>query len=308
MADAMVFPGQGSQSVGMQSDLADRRPEVADTWAEAVEVLGYDIWTLVQSGPAEELAATTNTQPAMLTAGVAAFRAWRAAGGNVPAALAGHSLGEYTALVAAGALGFADALRLVKRRSELMRDAGAAQPGKMAAIIGLDDAALVEACEGAADGEVVEAVNFNAPGQIVIAGHASAVDRAIEAAKAAGAKRALPLPVTVAAHSSLMRPAGDALAAELADVAIRTPDVTVVGASNAVAYVDAEDIRRRLSSQVYSPVQWVDTTRALLDLGAQRIIECGPGKVLAGLTRRIDRAVPVTTLDSADGLSSALAA
>ena len=307
MADAMVFPGQGSQSVGMQSDLAGSR-EVADTWAEAGEVLGYDIWGLVQSGPAAELARTTITQPAMLAAGVAAFRAWRAAGGDMPAAAAGHSLGEYTALVASEALTFTDAMRLVKRRSELMRDAGAAEPGKMAAIIGLDDATLVDVCGQVADGEVVEAVNFNAPGQVVIAGQAAAVDRAVEAAKAAGAKRALPLPVTVAAHSSLMRPAGDGLAAALADVGINAPAITVIAASDATAYADADDIRRRLASQVYSPVQWVRTTEALLGLGAERIIECGPGKVLAGLMRRIDRTVPVTTLDSAQGLSTALAA
>ena len=307
MADAMVFPGQGSQSVGMQSDLAGNR-EVADTWAEAGEVLGYDIWGLVQSGPAAELARTTITQPAMLAAGVAAFRAWRAAGGDMPAAAAGHSLGEYTALVASEALTFTDAMRLVKRRSELMRDAGAAEPGKMAAIIGLDDATLLDVCGQVADGEVVEAVNFNAPGQVVIAGQAAAVDRAVEAAKAAGAKRALPLPVTVAAHSSLMRPAGDGLAAALADVGINAPAFTVIAASDATAYADADDIRRRLASQVYSPVQWVRTTEALLGLGAERIIECGPGKVLAGLMRRIDRTVPVTTLDSAQGLSTALAA
>lgn len=308
MADAMVFPGQGSQSVGMQADLAGSCREVADTWAEAGDVLGYDIWALVQAGPAEELALTTNTQPAMLAAGVAAFRAWLEAGGETPAALAGHSLGEYTALVAAGALGFADAMRLVKRRSELMRDAGAAEPGKMAAVIGLDDAAVVDACGRAADGEIVEAVNFNAPGQVVIAGQAAAVDRAIDAAKSAGAKRALPLPVTVAAHSSLMRPAGDALAAALADVVINTPATTVVAASDATAYVDGDDIRRRLASQVYSPVQWVRTTETLLGLGAKRIVECGPGKVLAGLTRRIDRSVPVATLDNAEALSATLAA
>ena len=291
----------------MQSDLAGSR-EVADTWAEAGEVLGYDIWELVQSGPAEELARTTITQPAMLAAGVAAFRAWRQADGAMPTAVAGHSLGEYTALVAAGALGFADAMRVVKRRSELMRDAGAAEPGKMAAIIGLDDAALVAVCQRVADGDIVEAVNFNAPGQVVIAGHAAAVDRAIDAAKSAGAKRALPLPVTVAAHSSLMRPAGDGLAAALAEVTVSTPTITVVAASDATPYLDAEDIRRRLACQVYSPVQWVRTTGALVGLGAERIVECGPGKVLAGLMRRIDRSVPVVTLDDAQGLSAALAA
>ena len=302
----MVFPGQGSQSVGMQADLAGCCREVADTWAEAGDVLGYDLWSLVQSGPADALARTTVTQPAMLAAGVAAFRAWHQAGGNMPAALAGHSLGEYSALVAAAAMHFADAMRLVKRRAELMRDAAAG--GKMAAIIGLDDATVAAVCERAASGEVAEAVNFNAPGQVVIAGHAAAVDRAMTAAKAAGARRTVALPVTVAAHTSLMRPVGEALGAALAEVAIATPKTAVIAAADARAYTDGGDIRRRLASQVYRPVHWVRTTEALLALGAKRIIECGPGKVLTGLTRRIDRSIAVATLDGSDGLSTALAA
>ncbi len=308
MADAMVFPGQGSQAVGIQADLAGNCSEVADTWTEAGEVLGYDVWALVQSGPAEELARTTITQPVMLAAGVAAFRAWRRGGGRMPVALAGHSLGEYSALVAAGAMEFADAMRVVKRRSELMRDAGTSAAGKMAAIIGLDDETLVDMCQRVADSEVVEAVNFNAPGQVVVAGHVAAVDRVIEAAKSAGARAALPLPVTVAAHSSLMRPAGEALTAALAEVEINAPAVTVIAASDGRPYVDGDDIRQRLASQVYSPVQWVRTIEALLALGADRVVECGPGRVLAGLMRRIDRRFPVATLDSADGLSTALAA
>ena len=302
----MVFPGQGSQSVGMQADLAGGCREVADTWAEASDVLGYDLWSLVQSGPADALARTTVTQPAMLAAGVAAFRALRQAGGAMPAALAGHSLGEYSALVAAAAMRFADAMRLVKRRAELMRDAEAG--GKMAAIIGLDDATVAAVCERAAGGEVAEAVNFNAPGQVVIAGHAAAVDRAMTAARAAGARRAVALPVTVAAHTSLMRPVGEALGAALAEVAIATPKTAVIAAADGSAYIDGGDIRRRLASQVYRPVHWVRTTEALLALGAKRIIECGPGKVLTGLTRRIDRSIPVATLDGSDGLSLALAA
>ncbi len=303
----MVFPGQGSQSQGMQADLAADFTEVQATYAEASDVLGYDLWQLVQEGPAERLGETVVTQPAMLAAGVAAFRAWQAAGGDAPIAVAGHSLGEYSALVCAGAMSFTDAMTIVKRRSELMQAAVPVGAGAMAAIIGLDDDAVIGVCTEAAQGEVAEAVNFNAPGQVVIAGHKTAIDRACEKAKEAGARRALPLPVSVPAHSALMREAGEALAEALAAADITTPGITVIAASDATPYSDGADIAARLSSQVYSPVQWVRTTNALLEAGATRIIEAGPGKVLAGLVRRISKATPMDTLDGKAGLDKALA-
>ncbi len=308
MTDAFVFPGQGSQSQGMQADLAAEFPVVADTWREAGDVLGQDLWAIVTDGPAEKLAETTITQPAMLAAGVGAWRAWQASGGAEPVVVAGHSLGEYSALVAAGAMSFADAMTVVKRRSELMQAAVPQGVGAMAAILGLDDETTIAVCRDAAGDEVVEAVNFNAPGQVVIAGRASAVERAIEGAKAAGAKRALLLPVSVPAHSALMRDAGIELAETLGAVTIETPAIKTIAASDATPYTDGDNIRERLSRQVYSPVQWVATVEAMLGAGAKRFVESGPGKVLAGLQRRIDRSVPVATLDSTDGLKAALAA
>lgn len=289
----------------MQADLAAEFPVVRDTWSEAGQVLGVDLWSIVENGPAEKLAETTITQPAMLAAGVAAWRAWQARGGAAPAVVAGHSLGEYSALVAAEAMSFADAMTVVKRRSELMQGAVPQGVGAMAAILGLDDDAVIEVCGKAAGDEVVEAVNFNSPGQVVIAGHRTAVERAIEGAKEAGAKRAMVLPVSVPAHSALMRDAGVALAETLAAVTINTPAIPTIAASDATPYSDGENIRERLSKQVYSPVQWVATSQALLASGADRIVECGPGKVLAGLQRRIDRSVSVATLDSMSGLDAA---
>ena len=302
----MVFPGQGSQSQGMQADLAAEYDEVAATYAEASEVLGYDLWQLVQQGPAEKLAETVVTQPAMLAAGVAAYRVWRAAGGAVPSHMAGHSLGEYTALTCAGAVSFADAMRVVKRRSELMQEAVPVGAGAMAAIIGLDDDAVRTVCIAAGEAGVVEAVNFNSPGQVVIAGQREAVDTAIAAASEAGARRAILLPVSVPSHSSLLVGAGNALSESLAAADFTSPGVTVVSASDATPYSDAEDIRVRLAKQVYQPVQWVQTIMAMRDGGASRLIECGPGKVLAGLARRIDRTLAVSTIDSLDGLHKAL--
>jgi len=306
MVDAFVFPGQGSQSVGMQADLAEAYPEVRETWSEASDVLGFDLWELVQQGPSEQVDQTTVTQPAMLAAGVSAYRAFIAAGGAQPKVVAGHSLGEYSALVAAGCIEFADAMQVVQRRAELMQTAVPAGVGAMAAVLGLDDEELMQVCADVANGEVVEAVNFNAPGQVVIAGHAAAVARAIDAAKAVGARRAIPLPVSVPSHSSLMRGAGDTLAESLADIAVSPPQIAAIGATDALEYVDAEGIRDRLSRQVYSPVQWVRTSGAIRDAGVDRVVECGPGKVLAGLQRRIDRKVPVATLDSKSGLDAAL--
>ena len=302
----MVFPGQGSQSQGMQADLAERYDVVAEVYAAASDVLGYDLWGLVQQGPAERLGETTVTQPAMLAAGYAAWRVWKTVNGEMPTQFAGHSLGEYTALTAAGAVSFADAMRVVKRRAELMQDAVPVGVGAMAAILGLDDSVVASVCEQAAAGEVAEAVNFNAPGQVVIAGHKTAIERAIDLAKEAGARRALPLPVSVPAHSQLMRPAGEALTAALAEANFRIPDLTVISASDAVPYGDGDDIRQRLSRQVYSPVQWVSTVKALVAGGAGTVVEAGPGKVLAGLVRRIDKGTPVAAIDSIAGLEKAL--
>ncbi len=302
----MVFPGQGSQSVGMQSELADAHDIVKATYAEADAVLGYDLWQRVQDGPAEALSRTTVTQPAMLAAGVATWRVWIDEGGEVPSHVAGHSLGEYSALVAADAVSFEDAMKVVKRRSELMQDAVPAGVGAMAALLGLDDDKVIAVCAAAAGDEVCEAVNFNSPGQVVIAGHHSAIDRAIELAKEAGAKRAMMLPVSVPAHSALMREAGEALSISLAEAEFRTPQITVISASDATPYGDGDDIRERLSRQVYSPVQWVQTIEALIAGGAERVYECGPGKVLAGLVRRISRGTAFAALESPDSLKKAM--
>ena len=306
MAIAMVFPGQGSQAPGMQADLAEKFDAVAATYAEASDVLGYDLWELVQQGPAEKLAETTVTQPAMLAAGVAAYRCWQRAGGDAPGSMAGHSLGEYSALVCAGAMSFADAVTVVKRRSELMQAAVPAGVGAMAALLGLDDAVVADVCEHAAADQVVEPVNYNSPGQVVIAGHSEAVNRAIELAKEAGARRALPLPVSVPAHSALMQEAGETLAEALSAAAIGAPQITVYSASDATPYGDGDDIRTRLSKQVYSPVQWVATVQAMIDGGATQVVESGPGKVLAGLMRRIDKSVSVAPIDNNEGLQKAL--
>lgn len=302
----MVFPGQGSQSQGMQADLAADFTEVADVYAEASDIMGYDLWQLVQNDPDKRLGETVVTQPAMLTAGYAAWRVWQSAGGAVPEQMAGHSLGEYTALVCAGAVSFADALTVVRRRSELMQQAVPAGGGAMAAILGLDDDSIVAVCEQAAKGAVVDAVNFNAPGQVVIAGDKDAVDRAIELAREQGARRALILPVSVPAHSSLMRAAGEALQESLAAAKFKPPGIIVIAASTATPYGDAQDIRERLSRQVYAPVQWVNTINAMIAAGATSVIECGPGKVLAGLMRRIDKTTPCAFINSVDGLQVAL--
>jgi [acyl-carrier-protein] S-malonyltransferase len=304
----MVFPGQGSQSVGMQADLAAEFPVVQETYAEASEVLGYDLWALIQGGSAEKLSETIVTQPAMLAAGIAAYRVWQAAGGPAPEQVAGHSLGEYSALVAAESLSFADAMRVVMRRSELMQDAVPAGVGAMAAIIGLDDEGVIAACKEASSVGVAEPVNFNSPGQVVIAGHREAIDSAIEHCQAAGARRALLLAVSVPSHSSLMIKAGEALQEALAEAAISTPAIKVIAATDGNAYADGNDIRARLSRQVYGPVQWVITVKAIIEGGATSIVECGPGKVLAGLCRRIDKGTPVTFIDSVDSLQKSLLA
>ncbi len=290
----------------MLAELAAQHPEVSDTYAEASDMLGYDLWDLVQNGPAEKLNETIVTQPAMLAAGVATWRLWQKLGGALPVAMAGHSLGEYTALVCAGAIEFRDAVGLVQRRAEFMQKAVPAGEGAMAAILGLDDEAVRDVCRNAADSGVAEAVNFNSPGQVVIAGHRGAIERAIELAKEEGARRAIMLAVSVPSHSTLMLPAGEALAESLQTAAFQAPSIPVINAVDATPYTDASDIRQRLTRQLSSPVRWVDTVRRLIADGATSIAECGPGRVLTGLIKRIDRSVGSFCIDSPDALASNL--
>ncbi len=305
MQDAFLFPGQGSQAVGMMKNLM-ARAEVADTFREASAVLGYDLRQLVEEGPAEQLNQTLFTQPAMLAAGIAAYRAWRALGGAAPAFLAGHSLGEYTALVAAEALDLADALRLVRYRAEVMQAAVPEGSGAMAAILGLEDEAVREVCAQAAHGEVLEAVNYNSPGQVVIAGHKNAVERGMALARERGAKRALALPVSVPSHSSLMRPAAAHLAEKLAQTSLRAPCIAVWHNADVAAHSEPSRIRDALTRQLYAPVRWVETIHALKAQGAERFLECGPGKVLAGLNKRIDDRLATFALTDEAAIRAAL--
>jgi [acyl-carrier-protein] S-malonyltransferase len=309
MSFAFVFPGQGSQSLGMLASLAAVE-EVRATFAEASSVLGYDLWELMQNGPEERLEATESTQPVMLAAGVALWRLWRSRGGGQPVAVAGHSLGEFTALVCSGALDFETAVDLVRFRGRTMQEAVANGAGSMAAILGLDDAQVLEACRGASSSGVVEAVNFNAPGQVVIAGERAAVQRAIEVATALGAKRALELSVSVPSHSSLMRPAATRLAAKLKTIELSTPGIPYVSAVDAEIHADPADIRDLLGRQVASPVRWRDTVRALVAWKIGQLIECGPGRVLTGLNRRIERGSELQALGIEDeaSIEAALAA
>ncbi|HWL28562.1 MAG TPA: ACP S-malonyltransferase [Burkholderiaceae bacterium] len=285
---AFVFPGQGSQSVGMLDAWADDAT-VRETMAEASDALGQDLSALIAQGPAETLNLTTNTQPVMLAAALAMYRAWIKAGGRPAAIMAGHSLGEYSALTAAGALKLDDAVRLVRIRADAMQAAVPVGTGGMAAILGLADADVVSVCERAAQGQVVEAVNFNAPAQVVIAGHKEAVDRACEIAKAEGAKRALALPVSAPFHSSLLQPAAVALARALAGISLATPQVSVLNNVDVASPSDAESIKDALVRQAWHPVRWVETILAMKSQGITHIVECGPGKVLTGLVKRIDR-------------------
>ncbi len=307
---AIVFPGQGSQSVGMLATLAAAEPLVEQTFAEASDVLGYDLWALCQHGPESELGATEKTQPAMLAAGVATWRAWLGHGGPRPVAMAGHSLGEYTALVCSGALEFRTAIDLVRFRGQAMQQAVPLGEGAMAAVLGLDDAALEAACREAAQGQVVEPVNFNAPGQTVIAGHATAVARAIEAAKARGAKRAVALPVSVPSHSSLMVGAADRLAERLRSVDVRMPDVPAVYTVDVKTHQSPDGIRQSLREQLFKPVRWADTVRAMIAGGVTTFVECGPGKVLTSLGKRVEKRPDLRMLavDDPDSLAAALAA
>lgn len=287
MKFAFVFPGQGSQSVGMMNPFAESRA-VRNVVAEASDILKQDFWKLMEEGPAEELNSTFNTQPVMLTAGYAVYRAWREEGGGEPALMAGHSLGEYTALVASGALAFRDALPLVRFRAQAMQEAVPAGEGAMAAILGLEDDAVRAACSEAGQGQKVEPVNFNAPSQVVIAGHTAAVERGVAATKARGAKRAVMLPVSAPFHSSLLRPAADKLAAYLDKIAVSAPRVPVVNNVDVAQEIDPGRIRNALARQACSPVRWVEVVRAIASAGVTHVVECGPGKVLAALTRRID--------------------
>ena len=303
---AIVFPGQGSQSPGMLSALATDYSQVVDTFELASDVLGYDLWQLVLDGPADELNETDKTQPAMLAAGVAVWRVWQDAGGADPVLMAGHSLGEYTALVCAGALDFQDAVSLVAERGRCMQSAVPAGSGAMAAILGLEDAAVAAVCEQASEGEVVSPVNYNSPGQVVIAGRTEAVLRAMALAKEAGARRALQLPVSVPSHCALMRPAAERFAVHLKETAIDTPQIPVIQNVDVTAHTSPDSIRDALERQLHSPVQWVRTVQAMVAGGATSVVECGPGKVLAALMRRIDRGTPATFIDSVDSLQKAL--
>ncbi len=304
---AMVFPGQGSQAVGMLKAY-DPLPRVAEVRAEAAAALGSEFLRLLDEGPAEQLNLTVNTQPAMLTAGIAAYRAWIARGGPEPELVAGHSLGEYSALVAAGALTLAQALPLVRFRAQCMQEAVPEGVGAMAAILSLDDEAVRAACAEAAQGEVVQAVNFNAPGQVVIAGDRGAVARAIEACKAKGARRALPLPVSAPFHSALMRPAAERLRGYLESVALAAPRIALVNNVDVSEERDAVRIKDALVRQAASPVRWVETIRHMAQRGVTHVVECGPGKVLAGLVRRIDGSLQGLALADAASLDRALAA
>ncbi|MCH8544670.1 MAG: ACP S-malonyltransferase [Alcanivorax sp.] len=298
---AFLFPGQGSQSVAMLSDYAGESV-VQHTFNEASGALGYDLWQLVQNGPDTELNRTEVTQPALLTAGVALWRLWLHRGGQRPAVVAGHSLGEYTALTCAGVMSLGDAARLVARRGELMQSAVPAGTGSMAAVLGLEDDKVREACASAAAGQVVEAVNYNAPGQVVIAGDADAVLRAIEACKAAGAKRAMALPVSVPSHCALMQPAADALADVLAGINLHAPEMPVINNVDVQAEQDLDAIRAALVRQLHSPVRWVETVQKLVSEGVSKGYECGPGKVLSGLVKRIDRSLEMVALENAETL------
>ena len=307
MTIAGVFPGQGSQSLGMLADLDKQFKQVRETFQVASDVLGRDLWDMAQQGPEAALNSTENTQPLMLAAGVAVWRVWLGEGGCLPVAVAGHSLGEYSALVAAGVLDFADAVALVAERARLMQNAVADGAGAMAAILGLEDAQIIEACAQAAQGDVVEAVNFNSPGQVVIAGSAAAVDRAIQTATAMGAKKAIKLSVSVPSHCALMQPAATALAVRLGQTAFAPATMPVLHNVDAAARTSVTEMAQALEQQLYRPVRWVDTVMALkTTYAADAIVEFGPGKVLAGLNRRIDRKMGAVCIHDSATLAEAL--
>jgi [acyl-carrier-protein] S-malonyltransferase len=302
---ALVFPGQGSQAVGMLQSFADSQP-VRDTFAEAADILHQDLWQLAADGPVEDLNSTVNTQPLMLTAGYAVYRAWRDAGGEQPAIVAGHSLGEYTALVVAGVMSLRDALPLVRFRAQAMQEAVPVGTGAMAAILGLDDDAVRAACVEAAQGEVVEAVNFNAPSQVVIAGHKTAVERAAAAAKAKGAKRAVMLPVSAPFHASLLKPAALRLEQYLTGITFNAPQIPVVNNVDVAVVADPQQIKNALARQACNPVRWVEVIQHMARIGVTHVGECGPGKVLAGMTKRIDGALQGFAIADAASLAQAV--
>ncbi len=304
---AFVFPGQGSQYVGMLSAAHERFGAVRDTFAEASQALGYDMWALIQNGPQDALNFTDTTQPVMLASSVALWRAWLEESATYPCIMAGHSLGEFSALVCAGALDFSDAVKLVRRRGEFMQTAVPVGQGAMAAIIGVDDSEIIRICAEVArqHRSVVSAVNFNSPGQVVIAGHTAAVEVAIIALKAVGAKMAIPLPVSAPFHTDLMKPAGIHLAEAIAHIKISRPRVPVVHNVHAAIERDPEEIRRLLIAQIYSPVQWTRCVQTIIEAGVQHIIECGPGKVLSGLNRRIDKSLRCYSLEEPTSLMAA---
>ncbi|MDA5533888.1 ACP S-malonyltransferase [Yersinia mollaretii] len=303
---AMVFPGQGSQSLGMLADLAAQFPIVEATFSEASSVLGYDLWQLVQQGPAEELNKTWQTQPALLTASVAIWRVWQHQGGKLPTMMAGHSLGEYSALVCAGVLDFKQAVSLVELRGKLMQEAVPEGTGAMYAIIGLDNESIAKACEESAQGQVVSPVNFNSPGQVVIAGNKEAVERAGAACKAAGAKRALPLPVSVPSHCALMKPAADKLAEALENIEFQAPVFPIVNNVDVKTEVSPEAIRSALVRQLYNPVRWTESVEFIAAEGVELLLEVGPGKVLTGLTKRIVNTLAAAPVNDVATLTSAL--
>lgn len=304
---AFVFPGQGSQKIGMLADLAATYPMVQELFAVASEVLGYDLWDLLQNGSQDDINMTERTQPLLLTASVACWKVWQQQGGVLPSMMSGHSLGEWSALVCGGVVTFEDAVRLVQQRGKFMQEAVPAGQGAMAAIIGLDDKAINAACAEASAIGVAAAVNFNSPGQVVIAGEADAIAKAMELCKAAGAKRALPLPVSAPFHTEMMRPAADRLAEQIQATEFTAPNVVVVHNVNGKAESDPEVIKALMIEQIYSPVMWVDCVRALSDAGVDRVIECGPGKVLTGLIKRIDRSISCGVIETPDDVEAQLA-
>ncbi|MFQ1008340.1 [acyl-carrier-protein] S-malonyltransferase [Gilliamella apicola] len=303
---AMVFPGQGSQTVGMLKDLADNYPIVKSTFAEASEVLGYDLWALIQTGPAEELNKTWQTQPALLASSVAIYRVWQSENGPEPDFMAGHSLGEYSALVCAGVVDFKDAIKLVELRGKLMQEAVPNGTGAMYAIIGLDNDSIRLACEQAAQGQVVAPVNFNSPGQVVIAGNKEAVERAGALCKEAGAKRALPLAVSVPSHCALMKPAADKLASTLNSITFNAPKFAVINNVDVKVESVADNIRGALIAQLYSPVRWTETVEEMANQGVTLLVEMGPGKVLTGLTKRIVDTLSACAVNDKASLDAAL--
>ncbi|MFQ1023859.1 ACP S-malonyltransferase [Avibacterium paragallinarum] len=303
---AMVFPGQGSQTVGMLAELASQFPVVEQTFQQASEVLGYDLWQLVQQGPAEELNKTWQTQPALLAASVAIYRVWQQQYPDLkPSVMAGHSLGEYSALVCAGVIDFQDAIKLVELRGKLMQQAVPEGTGAMYAIIGLDNEAIINACKAAEQGEVVSAVNFNSPGQVVIAGTKTAVERAAAACKEAGAKRALPLAVSVPSHCALMKPAADQLAVSLQNITLKTPEIAVINNVDVKTEEKSDEIRTALIRQLYSPVRWTETVEKMAQQGIEVLIEIGPNKVLTGLTSRIVKELNAVAVNDLASLEKA---